>query len=463
MKTQSQKLKSPIVTLAAALGIALIPTLAQADNGCSDILSQGIFNTLSFSENESLRQEFKSWLCTTEFHSHQDAMNAGIGLGIPVYGVPVKLDGTFSDSQRDEWKKTNCQSGDNTLASDQALSLATRNVSTEIVDAWKDCMDRQQDQKGLSCQLRASDTDVQVTVRYAPSNDLDAQSAAVVAVAPQITGATCAALVPAAPVPAPVVAAPAPGLFAKLFGHKKPVAAPVVRNVSVLAQGSAIPVQGYTFLCTRDGNGNDGGHPEIRFVLNTNKGSCSPSVSPASEDAQVFSGNITYTADFHLIANRVVFKKGTVIRIENGATYELSARKVTFEDGVFFDGRGATGAKGPTGNSVPGTWSEDDRGKYDSANGDCSNWGGHPDRGGRGGTGGTGGAGANLVFHMSYTGDFQSDLSGGVGGPGGDPGQGRWHRYGGNGDLFQCPNNGSGDSGASGPKGSIKILPGLDS
>lgn len=446
-------------------GLSGMPAASAADS-CSDVLSHGIFNTYSLSESASLRKSFHSWLCTTEFKTHQEAQDAGVGIGVPIYGVPVQIDGNFSQQQRDEWKKTNCQTEDRALSSDQALKIATSQVSSEIIEAWKSCMDHEHDARGLSCQMRASTDQVMITVKYAPYNDADARSAAQVTSLPELTGARCAKLNLNAPAAAPAqVQSSKPVRVCGLFGcHTQlvpvliPAPAPTL-SPDVLQLGSSVHVQGYTLLCTRDGNDDDG-RPEVRFVLNTDKGTCSPSVSPAADTPMVIEGNVTYPSDARIVANRVVFKKGARITIQNGSTFEVFAKKVVVEDDVFFDGHGARGPQGSTGFSPPGDWSTDDRKAYDDANGDCSHDYNHPDRGGRGGQGGSGGTGATIKFHANVIGDVSYSVDGGPGGPGGGPGSGRVHLYRG-GNAWRCGENGSGPDGGQGAKGSFAILPPL--
>src|SRR5215472_12664702 len=62
--------------------VLCISVTTQAADQCSDILQNGFINTESLNSNVGVMNDFNAWLCTTEFHTHQEARNAGIGLGV---------------------------------------------------------------------------------------------------------------------------------------------------------------------------------------------------------------------------------------------------------------------------------------------------------------------------------------------------------------------------------------------
>ena len=112
------------------------PSLAQ---GCDEVLKRGIFNTTTVEQSDDFKQKLNEYIFDSEFSTHEQAMNAGFSLGAIVFGVPLKLGGTFSKEQRDTWRREHTQYKNSRTTSSSKYSMLMSNISTGVLDAWLAC------------------------------------------------------------------------------------------------------------------------------------------------------------------------------------------------------------------------------------------------------------------------------------------------------------------------------------
>jgi hypothetical protein len=162
-------------------------TLLPAANDCNALLAGGVFNQLRLRTVSDIRLAIFDWECTTEFKTHDEAINAGLSIGFPVYGVPLSLGGTFSDTQRDTWKREHCSTHSVKMSDQQQKELEVLVASKDILAAYTRCIESTS--FGLSLRLEeASNCDMTLFARYVPNNPKD-KPPTVVSFVP--TGATC--------------------------------------------------------------------------------------------------------------------------------------------------------------------------------------------------------------------------------------------------------------------------------
>src|SRR6266508_1289772 len=92
-----------LLTTAAMLVVLAASATEGQESDCKEcraVLQGGVFNTTNINKTASSKRAFENWLCTTEFKTHDDAHAAGISIGAVVYGIPIKLGGTYNDSER---------------------------------------------------------------------------------------------------------------------------------------------------------------------------------------------------------------------------------------------------------------------------------------------------------------------------------------------------------------------------
>ncbi len=161
------------VIITALLSVSVPGYSQQTD--CGKILEAGIFDQTLLSTSESSRQTFSAWQCSTEFKTHDEAISAGVSIGVPIYGVPLKVDGSFSNQQRDTWKKAHCAASAGSADYAKRYLELKNLVAPAVVEAWSRCVEVvNQFRPGLKCSVASNDNEnVIFTIKYTPLDDAD--------------------------------------------------------------------------------------------------------------------------------------------------------------------------------------------------------------------------------------------------------------------------------------------------
>lgn len=126
---------------------------AVAQNQCNQMpITTAVINSSTQSKSA-----FEHMLCDSDFKTHEEARNAGIGVGVVVYGVPLTLNGTFSQSEKSAWKHQHCESSASSSSFAESYQSLMKFVSAEAYKAWSDC--QRVNSFGVSCWLEAADDD----------------------------------------------------------------------------------------------------------------------------------------------------------------------------------------------------------------------------------------------------------------------------------------------------------------
>jgi hypothetical protein len=128
-----------MLSLSFMFPILSLPLVAQSDQ-CNDVLKDGIFDVSHYNSDSQYRNTLDSWFYESDFQTHQQAADAGLSLGFPVYGVPIKIGGTFDQNQVDSWKKEHAGSVKTGLSYNDSRSAALQLVNKQLVDAWSRCI-----------------------------------------------------------------------------------------------------------------------------------------------------------------------------------------------------------------------------------------------------------------------------------------------------------------------------------
>lgn len=107
---------------------------------CGQILQQGIFNTTVIHSSTQMEHDFYQFIYASDFSTHDQAINAGIQVGIPVYGIPLQIGGTFSKQQKDTWRSQHAEYRNDNLTLSQKYDLIQKQVDQTIVRAWLECI-----------------------------------------------------------------------------------------------------------------------------------------------------------------------------------------------------------------------------------------------------------------------------------------------------------------------------------
>jgi hypothetical protein len=108
---------------------------------CKAVLAGGVFNTTNINQTQASKDAFTAWQCTTNFSTAEQAMNAGVSIGVPIYDVPVQIGGTFSDSQKQSWKSAHCSNNTSEQQSFSNLVIAMKQAAPDILQAWTRCIE----------------------------------------------------------------------------------------------------------------------------------------------------------------------------------------------------------------------------------------------------------------------------------------------------------------------------------
>lgn len=133
---KKKNLKLSLLTLIVICSFNNI-TMAQ---DCDQVLKDGVFNSTAISTRSDLAKSFYQYIYNTDFTTHQQAIDAGISIGVPVYGIPVQFGGTFSKQQKDEWKRTHQEYKNETMTLSQKYNAILKFASPDILESWNKCI-----------------------------------------------------------------------------------------------------------------------------------------------------------------------------------------------------------------------------------------------------------------------------------------------------------------------------------
>jgi len=420
---------------------------------CRTVLQDGVFNTRTLARTNSSADAFRSWQCTTDFHTHADAHAFGVDFGVEVYGVPLKVGGTYTDSERDTWKQSHCSDTERHSSSFSSLTTAVKEASPEILAAWSHCIDTTcgSMRESIECRTETTDRGILFKARWLRSTGDDR--------APRILS------------------------FRALDARcDKPPA----KNTRLR--------EDYTSTVCKPSAPED-----VVFIFETTRGSCTPVQSGFRQSTEI-EGKRVLNRDTYIKADRITLKDAVVVTNGNELTLEakvlrleglptITAFEAQGERKLGQDGRnagkvqllvdriegtslkivndGEPGAKGETGaagqNGQDGQQGQ--QRSWDPLHG-CgpgSNGtpGGNGGRGQDGFRGGRGGKGGDVVVRTSSpltaggVCRIQAHANGGEPGPGGEAGHGGGPGAGGQGapGTSLCGGTGPGPGGAPGANG----------
>jgi hypothetical protein len=170
------------LTTAALTKVLLSPHAAIADaNDCAQVISKGIISTDHINQSVSTQNGYTSWLCSTEFQTHQEAHNAGISIGTLVYNIPLQIGGMFDSNLRNLWKRDHCQASSGASTYSESYSRVLSQISDIPVRAWLECI-KTSPKSGLSGVPKPrGTTSVSFIVQWIQTDYLDT-------ISPEVTG-----------------------------------------------------------------------------------------------------------------------------------------------------------------------------------------------------------------------------------------------------------------------------------
>ena len=122
------------------LFIHVFYTLNGYAEDCSLLLSKGIYDYRSSSEEQSSYRSFSQWFCDEKFSSMESANSFGATLAFPFNGVPVKLGFDSNSESWSSWYSNFCGSVNENLSSRQSIIEHTQTINPGIISAVNACI-----------------------------------------------------------------------------------------------------------------------------------------------------------------------------------------------------------------------------------------------------------------------------------------------------------------------------------
>lgn len=435
---------------------------------CSDVLKHGLFDIDETKESLKDDANFRDWQCSSSFKSHQEALDSGLNIGVVIYGVPLKIGGSWNEAKVSQWKNENCSASSRQMNFATATYRLIRSASPSLLSAWSTCMSNHYAATALQCRFSSQGKKFVFSANWRRTTG-EAQSAAPIISEWKVAGGECD---------------------------------------PELDVGSRVLEASRQSICTQADNN------DLVVLLETSRGSCFQSSSSLIVP-YVISGKLKLSNPLHIRESVVQFSSGATI-VTNGNDLTINAlRELAIEGApkiISFEGRagrptgdtgrdagsiiiqgtkitgtvlnidnfgedgahGGQGSKGPRGpngqNGKGGVW-KDLKGCVGRRNANNGGAGGKGNRGQSGGNAGNGGS-VTVAFGQGLQEGVISRVSivkqrrnpytnttytcqgscpgvpgnGGSGGPGGDGGSGGLRGKG----RGQC---GDGKPGSGGPTG----------
>jgi len=120
---------------------------------CAAPLQQALMTVRSSSVGQSGSEASTAWQCSFTFSSHDEAIKAGLSVGTVVYGVPLKVGGTFDHNTVDQWKQQNCSNNARSASFQAATFNYLREVAPGAMNAYVQCIEAHNNTSALSCSL----------------------------------------------------------------------------------------------------------------------------------------------------------------------------------------------------------------------------------------------------------------------------------------------------------------------
>ena len=126
-------MRYPIIMLSAAC-VAASPAMAQ--QGCSDILRDGTFQSSNYRENSFFKQIIYSRFLSSSFQ--QSKRDQSLGFGVPV--GEIVLGGNYTEAQFNQKKQDVRRELSNQVVASNEVHTALASGDPTIVNAWTQCM-----------------------------------------------------------------------------------------------------------------------------------------------------------------------------------------------------------------------------------------------------------------------------------------------------------------------------------
>jgi hypothetical protein len=135
------------------LAILLSVSPLSAQDPCASITRQGIFDQSRYTNDQSYKEVVDDFVYVSDFQTHDEAIRAGLSVGAIVYGVPLRVGGTFTREQRDTWKHDFESRHRQNIDRASAISSFRTQADPNLLSAWLECIKTTTNALGLKAGL----------------------------------------------------------------------------------------------------------------------------------------------------------------------------------------------------------------------------------------------------------------------------------------------------------------------
>ena len=143
-------MKCAAIIVAGSLALLLLS--AGTSKADCDAAQTAFIDQTVISQGAAQQNAFENYLYQEHFQTHDEAIKAGIAVGVPVYGVPLQIGGTFDKTTKDAWYQQHQQYAAGASSVQQNFFLLQQSASPVAFAAWAACNDDQA--VGLKASLR---------------------------------------------------------------------------------------------------------------------------------------------------------------------------------------------------------------------------------------------------------------------------------------------------------------------
>lgn len=267
------------------IAVVLVSMAATSQEICKSV--PVVFKQETVYNGSKLNTSFKQMLCSAEWKTYSDVVNAGIDITIPIFDIPIPISANYSSDKREAWQKKFCTASERKLDYQSQAYRTAYEVNPATADAWVKCIELARINKVLSCKVTETESSAVFEASWRRVDDeLDSAAPKVVSLA--IKNTKC----------------PTPTLKV---------------GIRLKSGGTAV-------LC--DGNI----QKAPTFSLQTTRGSCL-AAGQLAETVDEISGQIVLTSPMTYRGNKLRLKGGTKI-ITDGYNLTFNVKRLDVEGGV---------------------------------------------------------------------------------------------------------------------------------
>ena len=140
-----------------------------AADECGEILQKGIKNTYSNVSTSDFKNKASSAFCAELKNRMSSGGGGGLSLSLPIKGVPIGIDGNYSQSEAQEAYNRSCSNNNQELSDNDYQKILQSVVDPEIVKAWSECKSKS---GGLFINAELAGINIILSLKFRPVGNI---------------------------------------------------------------------------------------------------------------------------------------------------------------------------------------------------------------------------------------------------------------------------------------------------